>query len=115
AKLFTRSLQIQQPATFPQDVFMTSIARSRQPVLLLILTLVLSTLITAVPAQATPGAPAATPAAATEAPSVEASTPSADPYGRSTPRGTFEGYIKAVSREDYQRATEYMDLESLPV
>lgn len=94
---------------------MISIARFRQPVLFFILTLVTSLAIVS-PAQATP-APAAAPAPQ-EAP-VEAAAPApappADPYGRSTPRGALEGYIKAVSREDYHRATEYLDLEALPV
>ncbi|MEX1033645.1 MAG: mechanosensitive ion channel domain-containing protein, partial [Cellvibrionaceae bacterium] len=37
-----------------------------------------------------------------------------DALGRSTPRGAFEGYIKAVAREDYERAAEYLNLSSLP-
>lgn len=91
---------------------MISIARFRQPVLFFILALLPSLAIVA-PAQASP-AVASTSAAPQEAP-VEAAAPAADPYGRGTPRGALEGYIKAVSREDYQRATEYLDLEALPV
>lgn len=37
-----------------------------------------------------------------------------DSLGRDTPRGTFEGYIKAVSKEDYKRAAEFLELAPLP-
>lgn len=93
---------------------MTSIARLRQPVLF-ILTILISSLAIATPAQATSGPSASASSPTQEAPAPEASAPPLDPYGRATPRGTLEGYIKAVSREDYQRATEYLDIEALPV
>src|SRR5512137_2071429 len=32
-----------------------------------------------------------------------------DPLGRSTPRGTVLGFIKAAQAEDYARAAEYLD------
>jgi len=32
-----------------------------------------------------------------------------DPLGRSTPQGTVLGFMKAVNREDYERAVEYLD------
>jgi MscS family membrane protein len=32
-----------------------------------------------------------------------------DPLGRSTPRGTLLGFIKAVEREDYDQAVNYLD------
>lgn len=37
-----------------------------------------------------------------------------DSLGRDTPRGTLEGYIRAVSQEDYQKAAQYLDLSPLP-
>lgn len=37
-----------------------------------------------------------------------------DPLGRSSPRGTFTGYIDAVSAQDYARAAEYLDLSLVP-
>lgn len=37
-----------------------------------------------------------------------------DSLRRDTPRGTFEGYIKAVSREDYKRASQFLELAPLP-
>jgi MscS family membrane protein len=32
-----------------------------------------------------------------------------DPLGRSTPQGTVLGFMKAMDREDYERAVEYLD------
>jgi MscS family membrane protein len=32
-----------------------------------------------------------------------------DPLGRSTPQGTFIGFLKAASQEDYDRALQYLD------
>ncbi len=32
-----------------------------------------------------------------------------DPLGRSTPQGTVVGFLKAVQREDYERAADYLD------
>ncbi len=32
-----------------------------------------------------------------------------DPLGRSTPQGTVVGFIKAMQREDYERAVDYLD------
>jgi MscS family membrane protein len=37
-----------------------------------------------------------------------------DPLGRSSPFGTVLGFIKAVEREDLNRATEYLDTQLLP-
>jgi len=42
------------------------------------------------------------------------SEPNVDPLGRSTPFGTVLGFIKAVEREDFNRATEYLDTQQLP-
>jgi MscS family membrane protein len=46
---------------------------------------------------------------------VQAAEEPADALGRMTPRGTFEGYIKSVSQENYQRAAQYLDLAPLPL
>lgn len=51
---------------------------------------------------------------AQEVQSGEAEDLPADPLGRNSPRGTFAGYIEAVSRENYERAAEYLDLSHLP-
>ena len=37
-----------------------------------------------------------------------------DPLGRSTPQGTVIGFIKSVDKEDYERATEYLDTKQPP-
>jgi MscS family membrane protein len=37
-----------------------------------------------------------------------------DPLGRSTPHGTVIGFMKAVGREDYERAVEYLDTKQPP-
>ena len=37
-----------------------------------------------------------------------------DPLGRSTPQGTVFGFMKAVEREDYERAVEYLDTKQSP-
>lgn len=37
-----------------------------------------------------------------------------DALGRETPRGTVEGFLKAVADEDMGKAAEYLDLSSLP-
>lgn len=37
-----------------------------------------------------------------------------DPLGRSTPRGTVLGFLRAVGREDYERAVEYLDTKQPP-
>jgi MscS family membrane protein len=65
------------------------------------------------PAQAQKGAsPSASPLQkAAEKPMVE---PADDPLGRGTPFGTVLGFIKAVEREDLNRATEYLDTQQLP-
>ncbi len=52
------------------------------------------------------GLPTTTPAAA--APSVPA--PAADELGRTTPRGTVSGFIRAVNRNDFVAAARYMQL-----
>ncbi|QJD57433.1 mechanosensitive ion channel [Pseudomonas sp. gcc21] len=40
-------------------------------------------------------------------------TASADPLGRTTPRGAFAGYIHAMAEESYDEAAEYLDLSGL--
>jgi MscS family membrane protein len=37
-----------------------------------------------------------------------------DPLGRGTPQGTVVGFMKAVNREDYERAVEYLDTKQPP-
>lgn len=37
-----------------------------------------------------------------------------DLFGRTSPRGTFIGYIEAISVQDYRLAAEYLDLSHLP-
>ena len=37
-----------------------------------------------------------------------------DPLGRSTPEGTVLGFMKAVGRDDYERAVEYLDTKQPP-
>lgn len=37
-----------------------------------------------------------------------------DPLGRSTPRGTVQGYVDAIAKENYEKAAEYFDLSYLP-
>jgi len=37
-----------------------------------------------------------------------------DPLGRNTPQGTVFGFMKAVNREDYERAVEYLDTKQPP-
>ena len=37
-----------------------------------------------------------------------------DPLGRSTPRGTVEGFLRAIDEENPARAAEYLDLRNLP-
>jgi len=32
-----------------------------------------------------------------------------DPLGRSTPQGTIVGFLKAIEKEDYERAIDYLD------
>src|SRR5438105_3704282 len=40
---------------------------------------------------------------------MEAQTPENDPLGRSTPKGTVLGFLTTAHREDYPRATQYLD------
>lgn len=35
-----------------------------------------------------------------------------DPYGRSTPRGTVKGFFKSLAKEDYSRASKYIDIRA---
>ncbi len=37
-----------------------------------------------------------------------------DKHGRRTPRGTLEGFLIAISEGDYERATEFLNLDFLP-
>jgi MscS family membrane protein len=50
---------------------------------------------------------------AAQAPAAQES-PSDDPLGRSTPQGTVLGFMRAVNREDYERAIEYLDTRQPP-
>ena len=43
-----------------------------------------------------------------------AAEPMDDPLGRATPFGTVLGFIKAMEREDLNRAAEYLDTQQLP-
>ena len=59
----------------------------------------------------------AAPAPAVKGP-VQAEATYDDPLGRSTPQGTVVGFLKAMQREDYERAVDYpgyaADGESAP-
>lgn len=37
-----------------------------------------------------------------------------DEYGRSTPRGTVVGFIDAISKQDFTKAAQYLDLQKIP-
>ncbi len=37
-----------------------------------------------------------------------------DSLGRSTPRGTVVGFLDAISKEDFEKASEYLDLSAIP-
>jgi MscS family membrane protein len=50
----------------------------------------------------------AKPAAAQKGPA-QTETTYDDPLGRSTPQGTVVGFLKAMQREDYERAVDYLD------
>ena len=39
---------------------------------------------------------------------------SQDPLGRSTPRGTIQGYVEAIAKENYDKASQYFDLSYIP-
>jgi MscS family membrane protein len=47
-------------------------------------------------------------------PSATQEPSSDDPLGRSTPQGTVMGFMRAVGREDYERAAEYLDTKQPP-
>ena len=50
-----------------------------------------------------------------EQPPAETEKPApTDPYGRSTPEGTVQGFIAALAAEDYARASQYLDLANIP-
>ena len=59
-------------------------------------------------AASAPAADKAVPAAAAKGPA-DAEITYDDPLGRSTPQGTVVGFLKAMKREDYERAVEYLD------
>jgi len=44
----------------------------------------------------------------------EQAVESSDPYGRNTPRGSFEGFQAAAEEFDFERAAEFLDLRNLP-
>ncbi|NPV04447.1 MAG: mechanosensitive ion channel [Syntrophaceae bacterium] len=70
------------------------------------LVLLTAVLIAASAAAAEKAGPAA---AAKGAPPADAETTYDDPLGRSTPQGAVVGFLKAMKREDYERAVEYLD------
>jgi hypothetical protein len=35
-----------------------------------------------------------------------------DPYGRSTPSGAVRGFFKSLAKEDYNRASKYIDIKA---
>ena len=37
-----------------------------------------------------------------------------DPFGRETPAGVVDGFTQSVARDDYERASHYLDLTGLP-
>lgn len=50
-----------------------------------------------------------------EEPAAETEKPApTDPYGRSTPEGTVQGFVSALANEDYARASQYLDLANIP-
>src|SRR3546814_15475530 len=60
-------------------------------------------------------------AASAQAPSGDSAAPEpakpaalADPFGRSTPAGTIEGFIQAIAAQAYERARDSLDLSHLP-
>ncbi len=64
-------------------------------------------------AQGAEKAAAPVPAKSAQTPGIQ-EQPSDDPLGRSTPQGTVMGFIKAMSHEDYERASEYLDTKQPP-
>lgn len=44
----------------------------------------------------------------------EQETTAPDTLGRTTPRGTVEGYLSSIARNDYQRAGRYLDVSARP-
>ena len=50
----------------------------------------------------------------TQAAPEEVTQISQDPLGRSTPRGTIQGYVEAIARENYEKAAQYFDLSYVP-
>ncbi|PZQ47226.1 MAG: mechanosensitive ion channel protein MscS [Micavibrio aeruginosavorus] len=43
-----------------------------------------------------------------------AETAPIDELGRSTPRGTVDGFLKALREEDFEKASQYLDLQKIP-
>ena len=68
----------------------------------------LATLLAACLATAASAAEKAKPAAVPKGPA-PAETTYDDPLGRSTPQGTVVGFLRAMQREDYERAADYLD------
>ena len=52
------------------------------------------------------------PLSKTEAPAEKSEKIAEDPYGRHTPRGTVQGYLAAMAKEDYDRAALYLDFKT---
>ena len=48
-------------------------------------------------------------------PEAETSKVILDPFGRSTPRGTVKGYIRAIAENDYDKAARYFDVSDRPL
>lgn len=44
----------------------------------------------------------------------ETAPPPIDQWGRSTPRGLVEGFLNAIGKEDYEKASQYLDLSKIP-
>ena len=48
-----------------------------------------------------------------DAAAAKAQTPT-DPFGRSTPRSSIEGYVAAIAKNDFERAARFLDLSDQP-
>ena len=46
-------------------------------------------------------------------PAESKSVPAVDPYGRTNPRSSVEGYIKAIRQDDFEKAARYLDLSNI--
>jgi MscS family membrane protein len=55
-----------------------------------------------------------TPLQTKEQPPPAVQEPADDPFGRSTPQGSVLGFMRAMGREDDERAVEYLDTKQPP-